>query len=187
MTTKKIAVNWAEIEKDYRAGTMGIREMGRWYQLSDTAIRKKAKAEGWVRNAANLRSQAVRTSEVHVEPVIMAGIDATKPENIVGKGRNLIARLLEELDAVTTNNTDLSEMIEAEESDPRRRAAMLKAIDLPNRANVVKSLATAFKTFSEAQAPEGKKAQRQHQAEEAAASGSKYATRSGPRLAINNT
>jgi len=185
MTDKKKAVDWAEIEKDYRAGTMGIREMARWYQLSDTAIRKKAKAEGWVRKERKTCSQEVRTSEPRTEPVVMAGIDATKPENIVGKGRNLIVRLLEELDAVTTHHTELSEMIEVEEEDPRRRAAMLKAIDLPNRANVVKSLATAFKTFSEAQAPEGKKAQRQERAEQASSAG-KFAVRNAPKLVVDN-
>lgn len=185
MTDKKKAVDWAEIEKDYRAGTMGIRELGRWYQVSDTAIRKKAKAEGWERKEPKTSSHAVRTQEPRTEPVIMAGVDATKPENIVGRGRNLIVRLLDELDAVTTHHTDLAEMIEAAEEDPRRRAAMLKAIDLPNRANVVKSLATAFKTFSETTAPEGKKAQRQERAEQASSAG-KFAVRSAPKLVIDN-
>lgn len=115
----------------------------------------------------------------------MAGVDATDPAQIVARGHNLIFRLLDELDATTTHQTQLAEMIEAHEEDPRRRAAMMKAIELPGRANVIKALATAFKTWNEAQAPEGKKAQRQANAEKVAAAG-KFAPRGGPKLAVNN-
>ncbi|AVI58369.1 hypothetical protein A6J80_23725 [Paracoccus yeei] len=118
------------------------------------------------------------------EHVIMAGIDATDPDQIVGKGHNLIFRLLDELDAATTHHSELAEMIEAHEDDPRRRAAMMKAIELPGRANVVKALATAFKTWNESKAPEGKKAQRQAAAEKVAG---KFTPRSGPKLAVNNS
>ncbi len=114
----------------------------------------------------------------------MAGIDATDPDQIVGKGHNLIFRLLDELDAATTHHSELAEMIEAHEDDPRRRAAMMKAIELPGRANVVKALATAFKTWNESKAPEGKKAQRQAAAEKVAG---KFTPRSGPKLAVNNS
>ena len=117
------------------------------------------------------------------EPVIMAGVDATDPDQIVGKGHNLIFRLLDELDAATTHHGELAGLIEAHEDDPRRRAAMMKAIELPGRANVVKALATAFKTWNESKAPEGKKAQRQAAAEKVAG---KFTPRSGPKLAVDN-
>ncbi|APZ53126.1 hypothetical protein Ga0080574_TMP2792 [Salipiger abyssi] len=103
----------------------------------------------------------------------------------MSRGNNLIFRLLDELDAATTHQSELAELIEAHEDDPRRRAAMMKAVELPGRANVVKALATAFKTWNEAKAPEGKKAQRQAKADEIA-SGGKFAPRGGPRLAVDN-
>jgi len=77
-------------------------------------------------------------------------------------------------------------MIEASEEDPRRKAAMLKAVTLSGRADVVKALALAFKTWNESKAPEGKKAERQSKAEKVAAE-SKFAPRSGPRLAVDNS
>ncbi len=63
--------DWAAIEIDYRAGQLSNRALAEKYGVSDTAIRKKAKAEGWekalvsshkeVRTAnqnANLRTSA---------------------------------------------------------------------------------------------------------------------------------
>lgn len=114
---------------------------------------------------------------------MMAGVDATDPEQIVGKGHNLIFRLLYELDASTSKIGDLEMLIEANVEDPRQQAAMMKAVSLGSRANVVKALATAFKTWNEAKAPEGKKAQRQAAAEKVAG---KFTPRTGPRLAVNN-
>lgn len=185
MTDEKKPIDWPSIRSDWSQSDKSIRWLADWYQVSESAIRKKAKQEGWPDRPEKAR-KPVRTSDApRTEPVMMAGVDATDPEQIVGKGHNLIFRLLDELDATTTHHTQLAEMIEAHEEDPRRRAAMIKAIELPGRANVIKALATAFKTWNEAQAPEGKKAQRQANAEKVAAAG-KFAPRGGPKLAVNN-
>lgn len=118
----------------------------------------------------------------------MAGIDATDPEQIVGRGQNLILRLMDELDASTSNAETIEELINIHIEDTRAKAAMMKAVSLSGRAGVIKALATALKTLSEAKtaAPEGKKAQRQAAAEAVATSGNKFAPRSGPRLAVSN-
>lgn len=185
MADPKNPIDWAGIEADYCKSDTPIRELSRWYQISDTAIRKRAKAQGWVRpeSAAPKPKQ-----EPLPDASIMAGVDATKPENIVGRGQNLILRLLDELDATTTHQGELADLIEAHEDDPRRKAAMLKAIELPSRANVIKALATAFKTWSETQAmvPEGKKAQRKATAEDKAAQGGKFAPPTAPKLVVSN-
>lgn len=186
MTDQKPKIDWAGIESDWLKSDMSIRKMADWYQVSESAIRKKAKEQGWSDRPAK-KDDPVRTyDEPRTEPVIMAGIDATDPEQIVSKGHNLIFRLLEELDATTTHHSELAGMIEAHEDDPRRRAAMMKAIELPGRANVVKALATAFKTWNEAKAPEGKKAQRQATAERSSSSG-KFSVPTAPKLAVDNT
>lgn len=174
--------DWAEIEKDYRRSKESVKEIARWHQVSDTAIHKRAKADGWVREV-----KPVRLS-LKAEPVVPAAVAAADvdPTDIADRGRGLVLRLLNELDAVTTHGTELEEMIEAAEDDPRRRTALLKAISLSERAGVVRSLATAFKTWAEAQAPAGKKAERQAKADAAAAGGGKFAPRPGPRLVSNN-
>lgn len=184
MADKKKQTDWVAIRSDWEKSDKSIRWLASWYQISDAAIRKKAKSEGWPDRPKPAAKQ-VRTDDQPVrEPVMMAGVDATDPEQIVGKGHNLIFRLLDELDASTARIGEIEKFIEMHEEDPRRKAAMLKAVSLAGRANVVKALATAFKTWNEAKAPEGKKAQRQEAAEKVAAG--KFAPRGGPKLAVNN-
>lgn len=185
MADEKKPVDWAGIEKDFANRDWSIREIARWYQVSDAAIRKRAKADGWVRK---VQPKSPRELVAGIEaPVIMAGVDATNPENIVARGQNLVFRLLSELEAASSSASVLEELIEMHEEDPRRKAAMLSAVSLKGRSDVVKALATAFKTWSESQpgAQDGKKAQRQAAAE-GIASGGKFAPRGGPRLAVNN-
>lgn len=187
MTDEKKPTDWAGIRSDWSKTDKSIRWLAEWYQISESGIRKKAKQEGWP-DRPTMARKAVRTdTALRTEPVIMAGIDATDPTQIVGKGHNLIFRLLDELDATTTHHSELAEMIEAHEEDPRRRAAMMKAIELPGRANVIKALATAFKTWNEAQAPEGKKAQRQASAEARVSAGGRGSPGAPPKLAVDNT
>lgn len=185
MADEKKPIDWPSIRSDWSKSDKSIRWLASWYQISEAAIRKKAKAESWPDRPAKARNPVRSGDAPRNDPVIMAGVDATDPEQIVSKGHNLIFRLLDELDATTTHHTQLAEMIEAHEEDPRRRAAMMKAIELPGRANVIKALATAFKTWNEAKAPEGKKAQRQQAAEKSSSSG-KFAVPSAPKLVVDN-
>ena len=190
MTEPEKPIDWAGIEADFRNGRDSIREIARWYSVSEKAIRKRAKAGEWVRthpqHGPHQKPTADQRPPSPAEPVMMAGVDATKPENIVSKGQNLILRLLDELDAATSHHGELAEMIQAHEEDPRRQAAMMKAIELPGRANVIRALATAFKTWTEAQAPDGKKAQRQAAAKDVATGGGKFAPGAPPKLVVDN-
>jgi len=59
---------------------------------------------------------------------------------------NLLRRMLDELDTVTSHIGELEELIDDEthdDRDDRRRAAMLKAVSLPVRANTLKLLLMA--------------------------------------------
>jgi hypothetical protein len=89
-----------------------------------------------------------------------------QPLRLVAQTRVLIARMLDELDAVTTHQGELAEEIlaaTAADRDPRRRNAMLRAISLSSRAATLKNLAAAAKTVAQIEAPSagavGKKAQ----------------------------
>ena len=57
---KKTKPDWEAIEREYRAGQLSIREIGSQYGVSDTAIRKRAKAAGWTRDLASKVRNAVR-------------------------------------------------------------------------------------------------------------------------------
>jgi hypothetical protein len=57
MTT---GTDWEAIEKEYRAGQLSVREIARQHGVSETAIRKRAKADGWERALADKVREAVR-------------------------------------------------------------------------------------------------------------------------------
>lgn len=183
MTDEKKAVDWAGIERDYTSTTRSIREIAGWFQISDTAIRKRAKAEGWVRTKGSQGSQVQTGANL---PVIEAPKDPPKIEEVIGRGRNLIDRLMDELDAETLHKGEMEVIIQENENDPARLQALRQAVSLPVRAKTLQTLALALKTMGETAAPEGKKAQRKSAAEASTAPGGKFAPRPGPQLVVSN-
>lgn len=73
------------------------------------------------------------------------------PAVIAARGRNLVVRLLDELDATSANLGEMQAAIVAEtgnDETSRRRDAMLKAVGLKARADTLKALALAAKTLN---------------------------------------
>lgn len=164
-------IDWEAIEKAYRANVLSLREIGREHNVSDTAIRKRAKAEGWVRDLGEkvrertkdklVRSlgsrlgsqeQQARTDEEIVEAAseTQASVVSIHRRDIA-TGRKLVSTLFGELMESTEQRHEIEEAIEEEVEDDapstkaRRRAAMLKAVSLPSRASAALSLAGAMK------------------------------------------
>ncbi|CAN5575941.1 hypothetical protein BH10PSE14_BH10PSE14_06600 [soil metagenome] len=180
--TKKSTIDWSRIELEYLAGEDSIREIADRHEISDTAIRKRAKAAGWVR--------AVRTAnrrEPERSPPAPPRIDPDsprEPSQIADDGRSLVARMLDELDTVTSRRGELEDIIidaTDGDEDEARRDAMLRATSLPSRANTMKTLALALKTLNEASAPQGKKQQQQDKAQ-SIGGGSRFAALGPPTL-----
>ena len=48
--SKRSKIDWINLEKEYRVGQLSIRALGSKYEVSEAAIRKKAKKEGWERD-----------------------------------------------------------------------------------------------------------------------------------------
>ena len=167
MAQQKSTLEWARIEIEYLAGEDSIREIADRHEISDTAIRKRAAKEGWLRpvRTANRR-------EPDRQPPPPPRSDPEKPRepgSIADDGRGLVARMLDELDVVTSRRGELEDLIVDAtdgDDDDSRRDAMLKAVSLPSRANTMKTLALALKTLNEASAPQGKKAAQQERAKE---------------------
>jgi len=177
MAKKDKPIDWVGIESDYIAGRMSVREIARWHGVSEAAIRKKAKKAEWKRKAI--------PGHIEREPItVRTTAPATAPQDLADRGRALAGRMMDELDAVTSLHGELEDMICTEESDPRRRQALLKALSLGERAKTLKDISLTLKTLNEA-APEGKKAQRQANAENLAAHGGRFAPRPGPRATVN--
>jgi hypothetical protein len=64
--------DWDAIEREYRAGQISVRAIASAYSITEGAIRKKAKAEGWQRLLADKVRSAVREKLVR---------DGTHPEH----------------------------------------------------------------------------------------------------------
>ncbi|WP_380925457.1 hypothetical protein [Sphingomonas leidyi] len=167
MAKRTSSIDWPRIELEYLAGEDSIREIADRHEISDTAIRKRAKAEGW--------SRPVRTAnrrEPERSPPPPPRIDPEAPRDhaaIADDGRGLVGRMLDELDTLTSRRGELEDIIiEATDGDDddAKRDAMMKALSLPSRANTMKTLALALKTLNEASAPQGKKAAAQEKAQE---------------------
>lgn len=172
-------IDWAGIERDYRDGRMSVREIARWYQVTEGAIRKKAKKEGWERKQKPPHVERHQAVVTEIVPPSTA-----KPEELPERARAIAGRLLDELDTMTSNIGQLEEMIETEESDPRRRQALMKALSVGERAMTLKNITAAMKTIAESAAPQGKKAERQAAAEKVAG---RFGVRAAPKLAVDNT
>ncbi|WP_254792253.1 hypothetical protein [Sphingobium sp. YR657] len=169
MATRKSTIDWARIELEYLAGEDSIREIADRHEISDTAIRKRAKAEGWKRQVRTANRREPERSPPPPPPS-----DQDRPlaaGEIADNGRSLVARMLDELDTVTSRRGELEDMIidaTDGDDDDAKRDALMRAVSLPGRANTLKTLATALKTINEASAPMGKKAAQQEKAREVA-------------------
>lgn len=53
-------IDWEAIEREYRAGQLSVREIARQYEVTEGAIRKRAKADSWTRALAERVKAAVR-------------------------------------------------------------------------------------------------------------------------------
>jgi transposase-like protein len=182
MAARKNTINWPRIEAEYLAGEDSIREIADRHEISDTAIRKRAKAEGWVRK---VRSANRREPERAPPPPPASDPEKPRePASIADDGRSLVGRMLDELDTVTSRRGELEDLIIAateDDEDDARRDAMMKTLSLPSRANTMKTLALALKTLNEASAPQGKKAAQQEKAN-AVGGGSRFAALGPPTL-----
>lgn len=185
MAARKSTAEWQRIQIEYCAGEDSIREIADRHEVSDTAVRKRAKAEKWTRKVRTANRRELVPSPPPPPPIDPeAPID---PVTIANGGRGLVYRMLDELDVSTSRRGELEDMIvaatEGDEEDTRRDA-MMRALSLGNRANTLKTLASAFKLLNEASAPQGKKAQQQQKAEGIAA---RFRPIGPPKLAVDNT
>ena len=163
--------DWEALEVEYRAGASSVRELARKYDVSDTAIRKKAKASGWERDLSakvqeRVRSKLVRTDvrtptregrelrTSEAEIIEAAAETAVQVVQIhrrdVRNGRAICKTLFDELLDTTDNREIIAESIDSETQDdlsPTRRNQMQKAISLPTRARAMLDLSAAMKNL----------------------------------------
>lgn len=189
---KKQPINWSKIGREYRTTSASVRTIAHRHSVSESAIRKRAKAAGWTRPERAPKAPAKRkrlsvTYEVSETPVTP---EAVSPEVLIGRGHDLALRMLDELNAATSHVGALEGfIIEATEGASQRRVeAMMKSISLSERANTLRTLAFALKTLAETKdtGTGGKKEQRKAAAAKVGSAG-RFAAPAAPKLAVDNT
>ena len=61
------STDWEVIEAEFRAGQLSLRELARQHNVSEGAIRKRAKKDGWTRPLADKVREAVREKLVRAD------------------------------------------------------------------------------------------------------------------------
>lgn len=164
-------IDWEQIERQYRAGVVSLREIGRDHGVSDTAIRKRAKADGWERDLTEKvkersRAKLVRTLGSHdgsheqrartdaeiVEQAAETQVTVVKSHRRdIATGRRIVATLFNELIKATEQRHEIDDAIEVETATDKdggkRRAMMRRAVGLPSRASTMQSLAGALRSI----------------------------------------
>lgn len=165
----KAKTDWESIERDYRAGVLSIREVAKIYGITDTAIRKKAKAEKWQRDLtdkvaekvrADLVRDAVRTTDAkadaRTEKEIVEGAAAMVVQVVrehragINSGRGIVSLLMSQLTDVAGKRDDFEAAIALETEGDKtsdRYNRLMKAVSIPAHASTVRDLSTAMKNL----------------------------------------
>lgn len=161
----KPRTDWESIERDYRAGVLSIREVAKIQGVTDGAIRKKAKAEGWERDLtdkvnAKVKSELVRTevrsANVRTDREIVEHAAATVVEVVrshrrgISSAQNIVGLLMAQLTDVAGKRDEFEVAIDietAEDKTTQRRTQLMKAISIPSHASTVRDLSTAMKNL----------------------------------------
>lgn len=172
MAEKKV-IDWEKIELDYRSGIKSLREIASEQGVSDTAIRKRAKRDDWVRDLSAkikakaddlVRKEQVR-SEVRTQNTISEKETIDANANLVAsvrlsqrkdiqRSRKIAMSLFDELEhQVGIENVEnlekLGELLRSD--DDKGRDALndlyMKIISMPGRVKSMKDLSDTLKTL----------------------------------------
>lgn len=166
--TEKQTPDWEAIERAFRAGALSIRTIADRHGVSDTAIRKRAKAGGWERDLSEQVRKEVRNKlvrgEVREDQCANPEDDAAVVEEAAAEGArvvrshrrdirkaaNLANLLMDDLLLAIKKREEIEETIEDEtrdDSNGMRRASMLAAVGLPSNAKTLFQLSSAMKNL----------------------------------------
>lgn len=162
----KPAVDWEAVEKEYRAGVLSVSEIGRRNGVTEGAIRKRAKRDGWERDLTAKVQEKVRTGLVRTE--VRGESDGAKSRTerqIVDDaaaavialvrehradlraGRELATTLLKQLQDVTGNREAIEAAIAEHIEAGPQRAAMIRAVSLPSNVACLRELSNVLKNL----------------------------------------
>ncbi|EHK78061.1 putative phage-like protein [Sinorhizobium meliloti CCNWSX0020] len=102
---EKSRADWEAIEREYRAGQISLRAIATAHGITEGAIRKRAKAEGWQRALAEKVRQAVREKLVRTDGTQ----DGTQPQR-ASDSEIIEGAALRGLNIVTSHRKDLQQL-----------------------------------------------------------------------------
>lgn len=168
-TEDKVAPDWERIEADYRAGIKSLREIVAPYDLTEGALRKRAKRDSWTRDLSAkikakaddlVRKAAVRTPSTQLtaateKEVVDANAhdraDAVlKQQSMAGRLMRLVENMASELELETTDPAlfaQLGHLMDqgiGEAKADKVAETYQKIMALPGRVETMKKLAEAF-------------------------------------------
>lgn len=171
MSSEKKIIDWETLSVHYRAGIRSLKDMGLQFGVSDAAIIKKARKEGWTRDlkgkikakADKLVSVAMVSAEVsaqtkvtekltiEVEAQVRSRIILSHRQDIPA-ARKLVSKLFKELELTTDSIELLSELGEImrmpnESGQDKRNDLYNKVISLSGRSTTLKSLVDSLKVM----------------------------------------
>ena len=171
MSAEKKIIDWDTLAVHYRAGIRSLKDMGLQFGVSDAAIIKKARKEGWTRDlkgkikakADKLVSAAMVSAEVsaqtkvtekltiEVEAQVRSRIILSHRQDIPA-ARNLVSKLFKELE-LQTDGIELLEALgeimrtENESGQDKQNDLYKKVISLAGRSSTLKSLVDSLKVM----------------------------------------
>ena len=168
--TRKV-IDWEALEIQYRAGIRSLKDIGREFGVSDAAIVKRAKRDGWTRD---LRAKIHARAEAKVSAAVVSAevsaqtrlneretIEKVSDEivsvrlahrNDIRRSRALTNKLLDELECLTDNRElfeQLGELMHSPDDKGMDKLSDLyrKVVELPNRTKVMKELAETLRVL----------------------------------------
>lgn len=82
---KRKPPDWEAIEREYRAGSLSVREIARTHEITHRAILKRAESEGWERDLTEKVQKAVR------HRMVSTAVSTESSRDKVGTEREIIA------------------------------------------------------------------------------------------------
>lgn len=167
---KSLRTDWNRIERLYRAGLLSIYDIGRECNVPEANIRYHAKKNGWKRDLTDEMRSRTRTKLVEnlakvfdngevvdklkqvtdeelIEQAARTQVQVVRShQTTLGHGHSLTVRMLSELDSSTSQRGELESLIKSSVA-PMRQKALLHAVSLPQRAAVMRDLATAARLW----------------------------------------
>lgn len=170
--TRKV-IDWEAVEIQYRAGIRSLKDIGGEFGVSDAAIIKRAKRDGWTRDLrAKIQAKAdAKVSAALVSKEVSAQTKATERQVIeanaeavanvkmahrkdIGRARALVNGLLDELEGMVGKErvellVELGDLLRNEDENGKDRLndLYLQIISLPGRSKAMKDLTASLQSL----------------------------------------